>query len=60
MADLEYLKMTSSRRFLYRTGRMLKKAPKAALRGAVEIPLRLKSGIRGLFDGVSELFYGFR
>ena len=59
MEELEYLKMTSARRFFYRTGRILKKAPESVVRGAIRIPLKLKSGAKRLCGGVSELQRGF-
>lgn len=60
MPDLEYLKMTSSRKFFYRTGRFLRGIPAGIFEGIRRIPRATIKGFRRLGSIFTELFSGFR
>lgn len=60
MADLAYLKMTPTERFLHRTGKFFRGLPKRILSSVRSAPRAVTERIRRLFHGISELFRGFR
>lgn len=60
MADLAYLKMTSTERFLHRTGKFFRGLPKRILSSVRSAPRAVTERIRRLFQGIAELFCGFR